>query len=561
MNPILNAETIQVDTHQTAFYYTLRSLMRDGSVRSSRNGKVRELRNVRISVEQAWPPHIINENRKASLPAQLAETLWILAGRNDVGWLSKYLPRAVDFSDDGETWRGGYGPRLRDYRGVDQLAHVVDLLREDSETRRAVINIYDPEIDSEDGKDIPCNNMLYFSIRDEKLDVSVTARSNDIWWGWSGINTFEWSVLQALVAELVGVKVGSITYFIANLHIYGHHWEKAEAVLNSTVEDHAALVGDRAGDPWAPEAIFDGIEEVSDLDQELDQFFAGVSDLPSCPFIELSRSVLESYRNRAVDGTMTVSELGTSTPLQTKRYGSYFMKAWEYSPKIPWKVFPPIPGRTGITGRPFDRFTKGLYDLHRIKSSGYGDSWRRRGETLGILANEARKVDRLVLGSEDDLETLEDTASDLLIYLVKHRLWLIAEYFTEEEVSTFGGAPLREPIRLVPLVVGVGENDVVAHGHGISDHPAIVGSVLRSLYQPSENQLRGSENINRVARDLDSYLDILQVQVKNDQVFRFNTVDNMIAAVLPLAYRLWKVKEGNATRRFDGYATTEEGED
>jgi len=63
-----------------------------------------------------------------------------------------------------------------------------------------------------------------------------------------------------------------------------------------------------------------------------------------------------------------------------------------------------------------------VVQLHETKHAAYGDSWKRRGEQLGILANVARKADRL--GSTDEYETALDTAVDLFVYLVKYQLWL-----------------------------------------------------------------------------------------------------------------------------------------
>jgi thymidylate synthase len=167
--------------------------------------------------------------------------MWLLAGRNDIEWLQHYLPRAAEFSDDGKTWRGGYGPRLRAFRGamnrdscvgtVDQLAHVVRLLKEDPTTRRAVLAIYDPAIDTEPGKDIPCNNWVHLLPRDGVLHAHVAIRSNDLMWGWSGINSFEWTQLLTVVAGLTGLKRGSITFSISSLHLYEHHWDKARTIL------------------------------------------------------------------------------------------------------------------------------------------------------------------------------------------------------------------------------------------------------------------------------------------------------------------------------------------
>src|SRR5690606_16440201 len=116
---------------------------------------------------------------------------------------------------------------------VDQLAHVVDLLRVDPLTRRAVISIYDPAIDVADGKDIPCNNWLHFLSRNGKLDLHVATRSNDLIWGWSGINAFEWSALQEVVAGLLGIHVGSLNFSIGSLHIYDRHWKRAEQLADA----------------------------------------------------------------------------------------------------------------------------------------------------------------------------------------------------------------------------------------------------------------------------------------------------------------------------------------
>lgn len=126
-----------------------------------------------------------------------AESLWIASGRNDLGFITHYLPRMADFSDDGVYMRGGYGPRYRDYDGssqdyhietinvrqkgsVDQLRYVIECFKKDPETRRAVISFGDPMKDDfdENGKlkesrDIPCTRELHFMKQSDtnKLDL------------------------------------------------------------------------------------------------------------------------------------------------------------------------------------------------------------------------------------------------------------------------------------------------------------------------------------------------------------------------------------------------------
>jgi len=225
-------------------------------------------------------------HRNNSLPAACAETLWILAGRNDIDWLSFYLPRAADFSDDGEVWRAGYGPRLRrwisygggvnpDYspyeHSTDQLKFVVDELRTNPPSRRAVIGIFDPYKDSIfpiKTKDFPCTQSLSFMVRNGHLDLAVFIRSNDLVWGWSGVNVFEFTVLQELVADMVGLPVGYYHHVANNLHVYDRHFRMVRRIADTGLSDNSYLYDKR----WvAPK--YKAISNLDYMDEELRDFF------------------------------------------------------------------------------------------------------------------------------------------------------------------------------------------------------------------------------------------------------------------------------------------------
>src|SRR5699024_1776026 len=101
--------------------------------------------------------------------------------RDDIKSLERYLPRARDFSDDGETWRGAYGPRIR-----NQIPYVARVLTEQPDSRQAVISIYNPAVDSTSVPvlDRPCNLALQFLLRGGELHCNVFLRSNDAIWGY-----------------------------------------------------------------------------------------------------------------------------------------------------------------------------------------------------------------------------------------------------------------------------------------------------------------------------------------------------------------------------------------
>ena len=354
---------------------------------------------------------ILVPERKALLPAQIAETMWVLGGRDDIGWLSHYLPRVAEFSDDGGTWRGAYGPRLRNWQpgGFDQLRFVVDSINNDPNTRRAVISIYAPDLDGpavEQGTvDFPCNNWLHFLGRNGMLDLHVATRSNDLIWGWSGINQFEWATLLEVVCSLTGLAIGRIHYAVSSLHVYERHWERARVIAR------ASMVLPSESSP-----AMGCFKTLKDFDATIQTWF----------------SLEEKARKGSLTNQYLIKHM-TDPLLQAWLR----VIAWYWSGDDEW--LGPLAGTSlDIAARLSSPKAEGISErsksmvaptefiayadrLHRTKDAVYGDSWCRRGEVLGILANIARKVDRL--GANDDTETASDTALDLMIYLAKYQVW------------------------------------------------------------------------------------------------------------------------------------------
>lgn len=162
------------------------------------------------------------------------EGLWMLAGRNDVAWLSQFNSRMVQFSDNGRTFHGAYGYRWRNHFSpgelTDQLRYVAEKLKNDLNDRRAVLSIWDPSSDlCRVGKDVPCNLAAHFSVSDRGLDMIVFNRSNDIIWGCYGANAVHFSMLHEVMAAWIGVPVGTYTQVSANWHGYldtmSKHWD------------------------------------------------------------------------------------------------------------------------------------------------------------------------------------------------------------------------------------------------------------------------------------------------------------------------------------------------
>src|SRR5690606_13885482 len=89
---------------------------------------------------------LFNQKRDCNPFFHLYESLWMLAGRNDVASLAYYNKRMPEFSDNGKTFHGAYGYRWRNHFGWDQLRAIVEELRTNSNSRRVVLQMWDANI-------------------------------------------------------------------------------------------------------------------------------------------------------------------------------------------------------------------------------------------------------------------------------------------------------------------------------------------------------------------------------------------------------------------------------
>ncbi|MGL4353170.1 MAG: hypothetical protein ACRCTP_04435 [Aeromonas popoffii] len=215
----------------------IRELKLHGVDRPSRNGPTRSISRAELILTNPRSRYLNLPGRESNIFQMIAETFWVMAGEDRIApFLEFFLPRAANYSDDGLTWRGAYGPRMYE---LNQLEGVVKAFVEDGlDTRRAVLAIFNPNRDSPDAleqvyglektKDLPCNNFINFWIDADKFfHMDIIQRSGDIIWGTGSINLYEFSFLQECVFNLVRnatgdqtIKLGSYCQRVTNLHYY-----------------------------------------------------------------------------------------------------------------------------------------------------------------------------------------------------------------------------------------------------------------------------------------------------------------------------------------------------
>lgn len=151
----------------------------------------------------------------------LMESLWVLSGGNRVALPAYFLKNIAQYSDNGFTFHGAYGYRLRHAFHFDQIESACGALMAKPDSRQVVMSIWHPALDMlTDTKDMPCNDMVMADITNGALNITVCNRSNDAVWGAYGANAVQFSMLQEYMAAAIGVDVGHYAQQSNNFHVY-----------------------------------------------------------------------------------------------------------------------------------------------------------------------------------------------------------------------------------------------------------------------------------------------------------------------------------------------------
>jgi thymidylate synthase len=209
------------------FRAVLSEVLANGNEVCPRGMKTRELIHASITLADPLQNVVTNRVRKMSHTYSVAEFLWILLGRRDAASISAWNPNIGRYSDDGVNFFGAYGPWF-----VSQLPYVVKTLKEDPDTRQAVMTIWQQS--PAKTKDVPCTISFQYLLRRGKLHAQTFMRSNDAWLGLP-YDIFTFTRLQAYVANAIGAELGRYTHTAGSLHLYEHDWVRArEAVACKT---------------------------------------------------------------------------------------------------------------------------------------------------------------------------------------------------------------------------------------------------------------------------------------------------------------------------------------
>ena len=183
-------------------------------------GDTKALFNVGFYITDPKDRKIINRERKWSEEYAEAEWQWYKSGDASIHKLGDIYGKVPEIwkrmADQNGHVNSNYGYQ---WERNAQLDMVVEMLKQNPDTRQACISIYDGKEISSYAFDTPCTYAVQFTIVNNRLDMCVTMRSNDLWYGFCN-DQYQFSKLQEMVSERLEIDTGVYYHFAHNMHLY-----------------------------------------------------------------------------------------------------------------------------------------------------------------------------------------------------------------------------------------------------------------------------------------------------------------------------------------------------
>ena len=183
-------------------------------------GDTKALFNVGFYITDPKDRKIVNKERNWKQDYAEAEWQWYLSGDPKVSTLGDIYGKVPEIwkrmaDGDGKV-NSNYGYQ---WERNGQLDMVLEMLKHNKDTRQACISIYDGKEISDYAFDTPCTYAVQFTVVNNRLDMCVAMRSNDLWYGFCN-DQYQFSKLQELMAFRLDIETGTYYHFAHNMHLY-----------------------------------------------------------------------------------------------------------------------------------------------------------------------------------------------------------------------------------------------------------------------------------------------------------------------------------------------------
>jgi thymidylate synthase len=182
----------------------------------------------KVDLSEGFP---LLTTKKMEWKSLLHEVLWYLSGENHIRNLREKTKIWDAWADENGNLDTAYGYYWRHFpsaqkdkngnwvvKEVDQIKYVVDEIKRNPNSRRLVVNAWEPG-NAISSKLPPCHYTFTFNVSAGKLNCHLTQRSGDIALG-IPFNLAAYSLLTQIIAQETGLGLGYFAHTIVDAHVY-----------------------------------------------------------------------------------------------------------------------------------------------------------------------------------------------------------------------------------------------------------------------------------------------------------------------------------------------------
>lgn len=186
---------------------------------------------MRFDLNKGFP---LMTTKKMHLKSIIHELLWFIKGDTNIKYLQDNGVRIWnEWADENGDLGPVYGSQWRNWNGegIDQLAEVIDKLKNNPNDRRIIISAWNVGKIKE-MKLPPCHMMFQFYVANNKLSCMLYQRSCDMFLG-VPFNIASYALLTMMLAQVCGLELGEFVHTLADTHIYHNHFEQVKQQLQN----------------------------------------------------------------------------------------------------------------------------------------------------------------------------------------------------------------------------------------------------------------------------------------------------------------------------------------
>ncbi len=198
---------------------------------------------MRFNLQEGFP---LVTTKKLHLKSIIHELLWFLKGDTNISYLQENGVRIWnEWADENGDLGPVYGLQWRNWNGegIDQIAQLIDTLRNNPDSRRMMVAAWNPGVlpdtsmsfseNVAEGKAAlpPCHAFFQFYVADGRISCQLYQRSADIFLG-VPFNIASYALFTLMVAQVCGYQPGEFIHTFGDAHIYNNHMDQIKLQLS-----------------------------------------------------------------------------------------------------------------------------------------------------------------------------------------------------------------------------------------------------------------------------------------------------------------------------------------